>query len=211
MVSKKKQLILLFVWILVNLIGIITGTLVVFVLYIHLEISHYRVDITEDCSNLLLMRNLAICGAVQGFIIATLQLLVLPLRRLEAIKWYLINIVSMPLGWILPMTYGIITQFEWGITFNDSVVSGWGLSWILTGIVGGVVAGRNKDQKIRWGILNGGVYLLWGITTAFGVIFLAAILDNSPSLSTFIFGFFLFCLILAIGAWSNKFLYKINK
>ncbi|MEM8780913.1 MAG: hypothetical protein AAGF26_19030, partial [Cyanobacteria bacterium P01_G01_bin.49] len=192
--------------ILVNLIGIITGTLVVFVLYAHLEINHYSVGVTKDWSKLLL--RLAICGAVQGFIIAAFQLLVLPLRRLRAIKWYLINIVSMAVGLILPMTYGIITNFERGITFNDCVVTGWGLSWILTGIVGGVVAGRNKNQKILWGIVNGGVYLLWGITITFGVIFLGSTLDNSPSLLTFIVGFFLIGSTLAIGAWFNKFLYR---
>lgn len=174
--DDKLQWILLLVWVMVNLIGIVVGTLVVFVLYGKLNIG------SNDASSWAkLLGSLAICGGVQGVIVGGLQSLVLALARLRVRFWVAATVTAMALGMALPMTWAILTRQELTLTgtggFDHYVKVGWGLAWVLAGMFQGAIAGQSRNQLIRWGLANAGAGLLWGVATVYAVLLLGAVLD----------------------------------
>ncbi len=175
--DDKIQWILLLVWVVVNLIGIVVGTLVVFVLYAQLNINSYD---ASSWANLL--GSLAICGGVQGIIVGGLQAVVLALARLRVRFWVAATVTAMALGMALPMAWAILTRQEltirgsWG--FDHYVMGGWALAWVLAGIFQGALAGQSRNQIIRWGLANAGAGLFWGVATACGILLLGAVLDH---------------------------------
>lgn len=207
MLSRKKQSILLFIWVLVNLIAVITASLVVFSLYGGLRINRYLY--AENW--LRAVGSLAFCGGVQGLIVGGLQTIVFALAKLRVNKWFVTNIVSMTLGMTLPITFAIITRSIFGIAENlDSyAMAGFVFSWIIAGVLSGIFVGRNKNQKIALGLVNTIAYIFWGIATIGGIIALAAAFDNhSESASILASSFLLIVPILTIGAWLNSYIFR---
>ncbi len=207
MLSRKKQLILSFIWVLVNLIAVITASLVVFSLYGGLRINRYIY--AENW--LRAVASLALCGGVQGLIVGGLQTIVFALAKLPVNKWLVTNIASMSLGMTLPIMFGIVTRSIFGIAENlDSyAVAGFVLSWIIAGVLSGIFAGRNKNQKIALGLVNTIAYIFWGVATIGGVITLGAAFDNrSESASILVSSFLSIVPILAIGAWLNSYIFR---
>ena len=195
----------LILWIIVNLIAIFAGTLITFSLYAKLGIN----NISLANNWLQLIRNLAICGAIQGFIFAGLRTVVLFWAKLRVIPWLLTDVSAMTVGIVLPIIYGTITDSVANIdrSFDNYVIVSWAWSWILTGIAEGLVIGKNRTQKLIWSLINGIAYLFWGFGAVMAIISLGAVLDREVSFLTSISILFLITLILGIGAWLNSYLF----
>lgn len=207
MLGSKKQISVSVVWILVNFIGITTGTLIAFFLYTLLTINYNAAGL--DAVKLLV--RLLLCGAAQGFIVSGLQTIVLLLSKLRLMQWLVTNVASMAVGMAAPTAYAIATvpSFEIDGSFDRYVMAGWVLSWVLAGACGGVVLGRSQSQKILWGFLNSAAYLYWGLATAFGMRLLHTALYDLPALSTswqsrlVVIG-----ILLGVGAWLHSYVFK---
>ncbi len=206
MLGINKQAGVSLLWVGVNFVGILAGTLVAFFLYTFLTLNN---NITLDAVKLL--AQLAICGAVQGFIVAGLQTIVLLLGKLKLVQWLVTNMLSMAAGMAAPTAYAIAIHpnFEATVSFNQYVMSGWVLSWVLAGASGGIVLGQGRSQKIRWATLNAAAYLYWGLSAAWGMRLLDAALYGVSTLSTrWGRSLLLIGLMLSIGAWLHSYVFR---
>lgn len=208
MLGSKKHFKLSFIWILVNFVGIMTGTFVAFFLYALLTLNYDNT--TLDGMELLV--RLALCGALQGFIVSGLQTMTLVLTKLRLVQWLLINIVGMSVGMVVPTALAIALNpiFDVNGSFDGYVMAGWVLSWVLAGFLGGVVLGGPARRKLRWGMLNGAAYLYWGLATALGMRLLGTALSRLPAQA---FGWWIgsvgFLLVmLAVGAWLHSYVFR---
>jgi len=205
MLGTEKQFEVSLMWVLVNFIGIIAGTLIAFFLYTLLAIRYEGVAL--DHAKLLI--RLAACGAVQGFTISGLQTVVLLLGRLELLRWLFTNVLGMALGMAAPTLCAIAhtPNFEVEASFDRYVVAGWLLSWMLSGALGGWLLGRSRQQQIRWGLLNAAAYLYWGLATGLGMKLLQDALENAAAVewksSLLWIG-----LMLGVGAWLHSYVFK---
>ncbi|MEL6813701.1 MAG: hypothetical protein AAFP03_02675 [Cyanobacteria bacterium J06598_3] len=208
MLGSKKRFKLSFIWILVNFVGIMTGTFVAFFLYALLTLNYG--DATLDSMELLVQ--LALCGALQGFIVSGLQTMTLVLTKLRLVQWLLINIVGMSVGMVVPTALAIALNpmFDVNGSFDGYVMAGWVLSWILAGFLGGVVLGGPAQKKLRWGLLNGAAYLYWGLATALGMRLLGTALSNLPAqaLGWWIGSLGFLTMMLAVGAWLHSYVFR---
>lgn len=188
--------IFLLVWVVVNLFGIILGTISGFVLYRKLNINSY-----DASSWAKLLGSLAICGGVQGMIVGGLQSVMLALARLRVRFWIAATVIAMALGMALPMAWAILTHQELTLTgtwgFDHYVMGGWGLAWVLAGIFQGAIAGQSRSQIIRWGLANAGAGVLWGVATVYAVLLLGAVLDYQEISPLILLG----AIGLVIGGW----------
>ncbi|MFK8184676.1 MAG: hypothetical protein AB8B99_15000 [Phormidesmis sp.] len=205
MLGREKQFEVSLMWVLVNFIGIITGTLVAFFLYTLLAI-HYE-GVALDQMKLLL--RLATCGAIQGFIISGLQTVVLLLNRVELLGWLFTNVLGMALGMAAPTLWAIANNadFEINAAFERYVVAGWLLSWMLSGALGGWMLGKTYQQQIRWGLLNAAAYLYWGLAAGLGMKLLEEALQT-PTTVAWRESLLLIGLMLAVGAWLHSYVFK---
>ncbi len=207
MLIRKKHVRLSFIWVLVNFVGITTGTLVAFFLYALLTLNHNGVALG---SSELLVR-LAICGAVQGFIVSVLQTMAFVLTKCKLVKWLMTNMLSMVVGMVLPTAYAIAlqTNFQVNSPFDQYIMAGWIVSWLLAGAFGGMVLGETAAQKIRWGVLNAAAYLYWGVAAALGMRLLGIALYNMPTISSgWMTSFGGLTLLLAMGAWLHSYVFR---
>lgn len=205
MLGTEKQFEVSLMWVLVNFIGIIAGTLVAFFLYTLLAVRYEGV--VFDHAKLLL--RLAACGAVQGFIISGLQTVVLLLSRIELLGWLFTNVLGMALGMAAPTLWAIANNpnFEVSASFDRYVVAGWMLSWMLSGALGGWLLGQSRSQQIRWSLLNAAAYLYWGLATGLGMKLLQDALSNLPSVD-WADSLFWIGLMLGVGAWLHSYVFK---
>lgn len=205
MLGSEKRLEVSLVWILINFVGILTGTLVAFFLYSLLAIRQEGVVLNQ----IRLLLRLATCGAIQGFIISGLQTVVLLLERTELLTWLFTNVVGMAFGMMVPTLWAIAvhSDFEVALPFSHYVVAGWLLAWMCSGGLGGAILGSTRSQKIRWGLLNAAAYLYWGLATGLGMKLLkdalqdGVVVDWSTSLVWIV-------LMLMIGAWLHSYVFK---
>ena len=207
MLGSKKQISVSVVWILVNFIGITAGTLIAFFLYTLLTLNYNAADL--DAVKLLIQ--LLLCGAAQGFIVSGLQTIVLLLSKLRLMQWLVTNVASMAVGMAAPTAYAIATvpSFEVDGSFDQYVMTGWVLSWVLAGACGGVMLGRSQSQKILWGFLNSAAYLYWGLAMAFGMRLLDAALYDLPALSTsWRSRLVMIGILLGAGAWLHSYVFQ---
>ena len=205
MLSGEQRFEVSLIWVLVNFIGIITGTLVTFFLYTLLAIRYEGVALDQ----MKLLLRLAACGAVQGFIISGLQTVVLLLNRVELLGWLFTNVMGMALGMAAPTLWAIAnhSDFEINASFERYVVAGWLLSWMLSGVLGGWMLGKTKYQQVRWGLLNAAAYLYWGLATGLGMKLLEDALQ-APETVGWAESLFWIGLMLAVGAWLHSYVFK---
>lgn len=202
---EKRQFEVSLIWVLINFIGITTGTLVAFFLYTALADRYDGVAL--DQAKLLL--RLAACGAAQGFIVSGLQTVVLLLSQGELLLWLCTNVCGMALGMAAPTLWAIAAspEFEIAFPFGRYVVAGWLLSWMLSGLLGGWVLGKTRSQQLRWSLLSAGAYLYWGLATGLGMKLLQEILRETAAIrwssSLLWIG-----LMLAIGAWLHSYVFR---
>lgn len=207
MLGIKKQTGVSLLWVGVNFVGILAGTLVAFFLYTFLTLSNNNANLDA----VKLLAQLAACGAIQGFIVAGLQTIVWLLSKLKLVQWLVTNVISMSVGMAGPTAYAVATHpnFEASGSFNQYVMSGWVLSWVLAGTGGGLILGRGRSQRIRWAALNGAAYLYWGLSAAWGMRLLDAALYDVSALSThWARSLLLIGLMLSMGAWLHSYLFK---
>ncbi|MEM6450263.1 MAG: hypothetical protein AAF703_08120 [Cyanobacteria bacterium P01_D01_bin.105] len=205
MLGREKQLEVSLIWVLVNFVGIITGTLVAFFLYTLLAIRYDGVVLDQ----VRVLLRLAACGAVQGFIVSGLQTVVLLLSRLELLGWLFANVIGMAFGMMAPTLWAIANDpsFNTKASFDRYVVAGWLLSWIISGALGGWLLGKVQNRRIRWALLNAAAYLYWGLATGLGMKLLEEALQDSQTVawrsSLISIG-----LMLVIGAWLHSYVFK---
>lgn len=155
---------LLIQWILLNAIGIFIAQ--AFATYLSVQLSLGINVHIKDWFNIT--KNLMICATFQGLIFAGLQTIFLSLKLTSSrkiLQWFISTVVCMGVGIVIPTIYGVLTHYTNAPirTFRGYVFLGWLLSWVLAGLVWGAIAGRSRNQKIRWAILNAGAYLFWGL------------------------------------------------
>lgn len=205
MVGGERQFEVSLIWVLVNFVGILTGTLVAFFLYTYLAARYDGVALDQ----MKLLLRLAACGAVQGFIVSGLQTVVLLLGGVELVMWLCTNVVGMALGMAAPTLWAIAfhVDFEATLPFGRYIVAGWFLSWMVSGILGGWMLGRTQSQRLRWGLLNAGAYLYWGLATGLGMKLLQ---DALQDVATVEWGSSLFWIgaMLAVGAWLHSYVFR---
>ena len=194
----KPKLFLVALWIFANLIGVSVATLVVFFLYSTLEINRY--SYSQDW--LRVIKGIAICGATQGLIIATVQSVVLFIAKIPVIKWWLASIVGMTLGMMLPILYGIAIHNS----TDRYIIIAWIFSWILPAILCVLATFKGKKNRLRGVVINSIAYLSWGISLIIGLLFLGAYLDK-PEIKTLIIGICSMLSIFAIGAWLSGYIF----
>lgn len=188
------------------------GTLVSFVLYTNLWLSRA----TEVKAGWSLLSSLTVCGAAQGLMFVSLQTLVLLSIKSEVshkvVQWIGSTIGCMMVGMTLPLGCALLSPEPLTVdAIANYVVAGWGLSWALAGLVWGAIAGRNKRQKFRWGLINAGAYFSWGIAATFGWRLLVALLENGPAADfASVSGGIgvLIVVMLSLGIGLNNFIFK---
>lgn len=207
MLSQKKYYRLSFIWVVVNFVGIAAGTLVAFFLYTLLTLSYDNA--TLDTVKLLV--SLAVCGAIQGFVVAGLQTMILVLTKCTLVKWLFANVVSMSVGMVLPtaLIIWLLPGFELSGAFVQYVMLGWMLSWLLAGALSGAVLGTTSLQKVRWSLLNTGAYLYWGVAAALGMQLLSKALYQSPTVwSSWLNSLGIITAMLAVGTWLHSYVFR---
>ena len=205
MVGHERQFEVSFIWVLVNFIGIITGTLVAFFLYTSLA-ARYE-GTTLDQARLLF--RLGACGAAQGFVVSGLQTVVLLLSQGELLMWLSTNVFGMALGMMAPTLWAIAIQpdFEIAFPFSRYVVAGWLLSWMLSGLLGGWMLGNTRHQRMRWCILTAGAYLYWGLATGLGMKLLEDSLQEI-AFANWVSSLLWIGLMLTVGAWLHSYVFR---
>lgn len=205
MLGSEKRFEVSLIWVVVNFVGIITGTLVAFFLYTLLAIRYEGVALDQ----MKLLLRLAACGAIQGFIISGLQTVVLLLNKVELLGWLFTNVFGMALGMAAPTLWAIAhnSDFQISASFDRYVVAGWLLSWMLSGALGGWMLGKTKYQRVRWGLLNAAAYLYWGLATGLGMKLLEDALQ-APETVAWAESLLWIGVMLAVGAWLHSYVFK---
>jgi len=209
-----RQWLLFTPWVLANIVGVAMGTLAMFLLYGNLHLVRYSDP--KDWVNLL--SGLAICGAAQGLILASSQTTVLLIAKLASmqkiVQWFSSTIVSMMIGMTLPNAYVLLlnsSENSLDRVYTASKV-GWILSWWMAGLLWGAIAGQYKQQKIDWGFINAGAYLVWGIAVIYIFMLAVSILDAVPGaipLPSFSSGDVLFVAVMwGIGIGLNGLIFQ---
>ncbi len=174
-------------------------------LHSHLSLNQYSQG--KDWG--YLFQGLMLCGAVQGLILGTLQGVVLWAMGFtgfqKILRWIGVTIVAMAVGMVLPMAMAVLSG-DSTHSFDNRVMGGWVMSWLLTGLLLGAMVVHHKYQKIRFAFINAGAYLFWGMATAYGALLLGAVLDHVSMMSLALIGNGLFiALMLTAGLGLNSF------
>jgi hypothetical protein len=121
--------------------------------------------------------------------------------------------LSMSVGMVLPMAYGLLTspkfpesgQRSFIDTSSTFLLFSWVFAWLLAGLFWGWIMGRNQKKKLTWGFLNALVYVCWGIAALKVGILLIAINDYPPEIRTsdLVGGILLVLISFAIGTGLN--------
>lgn len=164
-------------WIIVHIVAVLAAMLAVFLLYVLLQVNRY----SDSSAWVPLLGRLAIVGGLAGSIAGGLQAGLLWWMRSRVRFWMAGTIGAMALGMVMPVAIALAVGQDFNTTGTFDLYWGGGLflSWILAGLVQGVLVGKARSQAVRIGLVNAGAGLFSAVAIAFSLLFLAALLDRT--------------------------------